>query len=107
LVALGESPGQLRALFVQSAFEDDRGRLGLQAHCISIDRDCVNRDSRALIKAVYFTGVNAGVRFRHGQGHAKLSTARFKRALPHALESLCLDSRTRWQGGRVWPRHYV
>ena len=66
LVALRELPGQLRALFVQSAFEDDRGRLDLQAHGITIDRDRVNRNGRALIEAVEFTGVSSGVRFRHG-----------------------------------------
>ena len=87
LAALRELPGQLRALFVQDAFEDDRGRLDLQTHVITIDRDRVNRDGRALIEAVKFTGVSARVRFRHGHDHTKLLPARFKRSLPRTFKA--------------------
>ena len=86
LVALGKRPGQLRALFIQGAFEDDRGRLDLQAHGITIDRDYVNWDGRALIEAVKLTGVSARVRFRHGHDQTKLLPARFKRTLPRTFK---------------------
>jgi hypothetical protein len=52
LAAPGEPPDQLGPLLVKGAFEDDRGRLDFQAHGVTINRDCVNRDSRALIEAV-------------------------------------------------------